>query len=39
VIILGYTISVFYSGQLGLLSSVRWKMSTGQSAMMLCGWE
>jgi len=27
-----------HSGQLSLLPSVGWKMSTGQSAVMLCGW-
>jgi len=26
------------SGQLSLLPSAGWKMSTGQSAAMLCGW-
>jgi len=27
-----------HSGQLGLLPSVRWKLSTSQSVIMLCGW-
>jgi len=28
-----------YPGQLSLLPSVEWEMSTGQSVVMLCGWE
>jgi len=28
-----------HSGQLSLLSSMGWEMSTGQSAVKLCGWE
>ena len=28
-----------HPGQLSLLPSVRREMSTGQSAVMLCGWE
>jgi len=26
-------------GMLSFVSSVEWKVSTGQSAVMLCGWE
>jgi len=28
-----------HSGQLSLLPSAGWKMSTGQSSATLCGWE
>ena len=27
-----------HSGQLSLLPSAKWKVSTGQSVVMLCGW-
>jgi len=28
-----------HSGQLSLLPSAGWKVSTGQNVVMLCGWE
>jgi len=34
---LGYVIN--HSGQLSLLPSAGWEMSTGQMAVKLCGWE
>jgi len=36
-----YTVLVYNLplGQLSLLPSAGWEMSTSQSAIMLCGWE
>jgi len=33
------TVVLYAPGQLSLLPAAGWKMSTGQSATTLCGWE